>query len=97
MTDIERNKFFEDKKHETIDSILGKDISYPVTEDKSTIAIDVNWNRGKIWNNDVRILNGMNYYDMVGLARYQLSLRNNGGIVYSVVKTSLAEEAPVIK
>lgn len=96
MTDIERNKVFEAKKQETIDRLLG---NAKLDEADETVdrVIDVNWNRGKIWNNDLRINANQNARNTVDQTLYQFALRDNGGVVVSVAEETLPEEAPVVK
>ena len=96
MTDIERNKVFEAKKQETIDRLLG---NVKLDETKETVdrRIDANWNRGKIWNNDLRINANQNARNTVDQTIYQFALRDNGGVVVSVAEETLPEEAPVVK
>lgn len=94
MIDIERNKLFEEKKQETIDRLLGKDSSYPVLEDVQTYVIDSNWNKGKPFYNNPRIIK--NSRNTIDSAIYNFQIRDTG-VVISVIDTPLGEEAPVIK
>ena len=96
MTDIERNKIFATKKQETIDRLLGNS---KCDESEETIdrVVDANWNRGKIWNDDVRINDNQNARNTVDQTLYQFALRDNGGVVVSVAEETLPEEAPVVK
>lgn len=96
MTDIERNKFFAEKKQETIDRLLGNS-KYDENEDKIEQVVDVNWNRGKSWYNDVRINNNQNVRNGLDQTYYQFALRDNDGVVVTVSDETLSEEAPVVK
>lgn len=96
MTDIECNKVFEAKKQETIDRLLGN-VKLDEAEETVDRRIDVNWNRGKIWNNDIRINANQNPRNTIDQTLYQFALRDNGGVVVSVSEETLPEEAPVVK
>ena len=96
MTDIERNKVFETKKQETIDRLLGN-AKCDESEDKIDRIIDVNWNRRKIWNDDVRLNSNQNPRNTVDQILYQFALRDNGGVVVTTSNETLSEEAPVVK
>lgn len=96
MTDIERNKVFEAKKQETIDRLLGNS-KFDETEETVDHFVDVNWNRGKPWQNDVRINSNQNARNTLDQTYYQFALRDNGGVVVTVSDETLSEEAPVVK
>lgn len=97
MTDVERMQVFEQKKQETIDRLLGKSSTDVDDKSDNEMNVDVNWNRGKPWYDEIRMHSNMNCRNKLDTLMFDMKMRNNGGYLVSVMEKPLGEEAPVIK
>lgn len=91
MTDIERNAYFDRKKKEIIEQLLGKENKYPI-QDPITVRLDISKEslRTNDFNEDPAHHKAMEY-----IAWYNEEMhRTNGRIVTYVEESSLDAEVP---
>ena len=91
MTDAERNEYYERKKKEVLERLLGKENKYPVL-DPVIVRLDASKNslRKKEFKEDPAHRKTMEY-----LAWYNVEVRRTSGkIVTYVEESSLADEIP---
>lgn len=96
LTDAERIAYFERKKKETIDRLLGTEDKFPIPDAVETRVIDKNWTANKSWYDQPRILKNMNA-DTTGLREYQEQMHKNNGVVYLKMEETLKEIPPPVK
>ena len=91
MTDAERNEYYERKKKEVIERLLGKENKYPIPD---PITIRLNASNGSLRKKDFKE-NPSRRKAMEYLAWYNVEFRRaNGRIVTYVEESSLADEVP---
>lgn len=91
MTDAERNEYYERKKKEVIERLLGKENKYPIP-DPITLRLDASKDslRKNEFKEDLASRKAMEY-----LAWYNAEMhRTNGKIVTYVKDSSLDAEVP---
>ena len=99
MTDAERNEYFDRKKKEIMDRLLGPGTLYPIP-DPITVRYTAPSN-GKLWYDRPRILKNMNIDTQCQkyLAWYNDKLRQNNGVIVTYAEESSldAEVPPPVK
>lgn len=98
MTTDERNAMIEKKKQEVFDMIFkGQTCEAPKMPKMSEgckVIHDKNWNTGKSWLDQMRIVKNCTNFDEAGIREWQRQIRENNGVVYSTIDAPLAAAAP---
>ena len=94
LSDSERNSYFERKKKEVLDRLLGPETPYPIP-DPVTVRL-TSPNDGKTWYERPRILKNMNLdrQSQEYLAWYNKELRNSHGRIVTVMEEPIGEVVP---
>lgn len=94
MTDAERNEYFDRKKKEIMDRLLGPGTPYPIP-DQITVRYTAP-NDGKLWYDRTRILKNMNIDPQCQkyLAWYNAELRRNNGRIVTVSEEPIEDVVP---
>lgn len=89
MTDNEYNDFFNRKKKETIDKLIGADVNYPVSDDAHTSP-----SKKKTPNEVVNYRRYSRELAMKWLGQYNVNMHVNNGKHVTYVDTGLENEVP---
>ena len=94
MTDAERNEYFECKKKEIMDRLLGPGTPYPIP-DPITVRYTIPDDR-KMWYDRPRILKNMNIdpQRQKHLVWYNAELRLNNGRIVTVSEEPIEDAVP---
>lgn len=91
MTDKELNAYYERKKKETLDRLLGPGTPYPIPQEVTRKYIDKNWRDGKSWRDQPRILD-MSEVDPNAMRWWNDQIKHNGGRIVTYVDPPAKDE-----
>lgn len=91
MTDAQRNEYYERKKKETLDRLLGPGTPYPVPPEVTRRFIDKNWRDGKSWRDQPRIHDSKDV-DPTAMRWWNEQIKLNGGRIVTYVQPPAEDE-----